>query len=150
MQDQRESDTYNFRSLKPDRFELVYVCLLKASNCHLVSGRFPHGGFASRSRATGIDLSPISRRLLEATLARGEVFRDFSILRVIRFRRTQQGLERYQGGFEGEDGGPGIFEDVETNGTRSRRHVGMVHLCNELHLDWLEWIRFGDHDILYP
>lgn len=40
------------------------------------------------------------------------MFRDFGILRVIRFRAAQEGLERNKSGFKGENGGPGVFENV--------------------------------------
>lgn len=125
------------------------MCLLKPGDCDFISLRLLGGDFAFRNRGSGVDLGPISRRLLKATLARRVVFGNFSILRVIRFRRTQKGLERYQGGLEGENWGPGILQNIEANGTGSRGDVGMVHLRDELHLDWLERIRFRDHNILH-
>ena len=100
------------------------------------------------SRSTRIDLGPIPRGIVEALFGRREVLGDLCVLGVVGFGRTQEGLERDQSGFEGEDGGPGILEDVQADGTRDGGDVRVVDFGDEVHLDGLEWVGFGNHDVL--
>lgn len=53
--------------------------------------------------------------IIEATPTHHEVLSDLSVLRIIGFGAAEEALEADQGGFEGEDGGPCVLENVETN-----------------------------------
>ena len=93
-------------------------------------------------------MRPIPSCFGEALLRCDVMLRDLGVLWVVGLRRTQEGLERDKGGFEGEDGGPSVLEDVQADSTRHRGNVRVVHFGDEFHLDGLEWVSFGNHDVL--
>ena len=55
-------------------------------------------------------------------------------------------MEGDESGFESEDGRPGVFEDVETDGARGGGDVGVVDLGREADLGRLEVIVRGEGD----
>ena len=57
-------------------------------------------------------------------------------------------MEGDESGFESEDGRPGVFEDVETDGAQGGGDVGVVELREEFHLGGLEGVGVWDHDVL--
>lgn len=146
--------THHFASGKTETFKLVDVRLLQPSHSNLILFR---GGFSGLGGLHGrtdswsarIDLRPIPSGIIEALLRGREVLGDLCVLGVVRFGRAQKRLEGDQGGFEGEDGGPSVLEDVQADGARDRGDVRVVDFGEELHLDGLEWVGFGNHDVLF-
>jgi len=108
---------HHFASLETETLELVYMCLLQPSHSNLFFIRVAFGDLGAFHnttdfRTTRIDVRPKPSGIVEALLRCHIMLGDLGVLWVIRFRRTQKGLERDQGGFEGEDGGPSVLEDV--------------------------------------
>ena len=143
--------TYDFGSLESKRLELIHVRPLQSCNGNLISGLCPRDTLALlllRARSPRINLCPVYRCIFKTTLAGCVMLRDLGVLGVIGLGRAQQALKGDQRGLKCEDGRPCIFEDVETYGARCGGDVRMVDLSYELHLDRLEWVRFGDDNVL--
>lgn len=135
--------THHLAPLKPKSLELIHMRLLEPRDSDLV----PYGlrrptGFPLlfRIRAARIDMRPVASGIVEAAFAGGVVLRHLSVLRVRGFGGAKEGLERDEGGLEGEDGGPCVFEDVETYGAGGGGDVRMIDLSDELHLDGLKGV----------
>lgn len=54
-----------------------------------------------------------------------------------------------EGRFEGEHGRPGVFEDVQADGTACAGDVRVVDFGDEFHFDGLEGVGGGDDDVLF-
>ena len=76
------------------------------------------------------------------------MLRHLRILGVIRFGRAKKGLQGNEGGFKGKDRRPRVFENVEADRAGRGGDVRVVDLRDELHLDGLEGVGLGNHDVL--
>ena len=114
------------------------------------SARIPPatGCGARLARPASIDHSPVARSVLERALAGHVMLRYLGVLRVSRLGRTEERLERDEGGLEREDGRPRVLQDVKADRARRGGDVRVVDLRDKLHLDGLERVVVRDRDVL--
>lgn len=96
------------------------------------------------SLGAGIDISPMSSGLLVDVAVQLVLISNDRILRIVRFGRLQQRLQREQHRSQCHSCRPLVLEYVQAYGAGHAAYVRVPDLGEEFHFRWVEWICFGD------